>query len=633
MDTLPIRVIDIASTLALSKKTGGVSLLAPTGWDFHVISHTWSLDVRKLSEDIGRKVSSNSYNEAFQSADFRQNVCYGQLVDFLMLLANDRVERVWFDALCINQKDDGEKGKEVSNMGAYYSNSKGCYVLINGIGQGYKAWKTYGGINRGEIIEEMPRWFRRVWTFQEFLLPKKLYFMVAGLSPSTIMMCNERIRDQNSKVGFCACCLLSVEHYTAFLKNAREGRNSGVQDDIVLEVQEACTTCRTLPLVRKAKAPVDSEGSTIYFVDREAYIFIVGLERWEILPETSPQTWPSSHWRCGYQNLIDLYQLLGEAYEPSPWVIVSQVGERECSEGHEEDRILSILALLGLDGKLQVRTGKTLEEQIVDVGKQSNSHGFIRSLCAVDYQGNVAYGMSWAPNFRGPGARHELQGTIGGEFAPEVREVTREGIQLSGCQILSAQLLYSRTQEDFYIQGTHFQLLTTFTGTGDLSSHVQIPARLKPQTIGQLHLHLPGVPDLCGPVWGTLFDSTTLIEISVWIVLLGTTATSSASMDEKFVALICVGNVDGYLHKIGLISFPHTLGSSLFQTCSCKRDCKIGGFGNDLTPYVTLRSRQNGCFQGRANENFSNFKQHLLWDSGTGWRWNKASVVNKPSLN
>ncbi|MCO5601011.1 hypothetical protein L7F22_055127 [Adiantum nelumboides] len=611
MATLPIRVIDIACSLVLSKKTGGVSLHAPIGWDFHVISHTWSLDVRKLSEDIGRKVSSNSYNEAFQSADFRQNVCYGQLVDFLLLLANDGVERVWFDALCINQKDDGEKGREVSNMGAYYSNSMGCYVLINGIGQGYKAWKSYGGINRGEIIEEMPRWFRRVWTFQEFLLPKKLYFLVAGLSPSTIVMCNERIRDQNSKVGFCACCLLTVEQYSAFLSIAKDGRNlGGVQDEDFLEVQEVCTTCRTLPLVRKTKVPVDSEGSTIYFVEREAYIFIVGLERWEILLDASPQTWPSSHWRCGYQNLIDLYRLLVQAYEPSPWVIVSQVGERECSQGHEEDRILSILALLGLDGKLQVRTGKTLEEQIVDVGNQSNSHAFIRSLCAVDYQGNVADGMSWAPNFHGPGARHELQGTIGGECAAEVRQVAREGVQLSGCQILSGHLLYSRTQEHFYIQGTQLQLLTTFTGTGHLSSHIQIPVGLKPQTIGQLHLHLPGVPDLCGPVWGALYDSTTRIEISVWIVLLGTTATSSASMDEKFVALVCVGNVDGYLHKIGLISFPHTLGFSLFQTCLCKRDCKIGGFGDDLTPYVALR----------ANENFPNFKHHRLWDSGTGWR-------------
>ncbi|KAI5066162.1 hypothetical protein GOP47_0018786 [Adiantum capillus-veneris] len=254
-DYKPIRVIDIANTVESSR--GGVCFTKPSDWSFHVISHTWSQGVRDFSTKIADGLTSedrlgtskSAYNQAFQEADLGSEDCYRQLMDFLMLLQKDGVKYVWFDALCINQRDDEEKSREISYMAAYYAKSEGCYVLTHGLGQGFELWKpaqisqededeeegsgmviiktdefkgvfenegrgatvvlTPEVIQRGNTVEliKLPRWFRRVWTFQEFMLPKKLIFLVGGLSERVKRHLNWRINAIDGAEGFCKCCL------------------------------------------------------------------------------------------------------------------------------------------------------------------------------------------------------------------------------------------------------------------------------------------------------------------------------------------------------------------------------------------------------------------------------------------
>ena len=140
---------------------------------FHTISHTWSMVIRQLSIDIGIELKQQGteigYNDVFNRANLDGQLGYAHLLEFLKILHEDGVEKVWFDALCINQVDNEEKSRKILHMGAFYFHSLGCYMMAHGFGRGFGIVDDDGHI---------PLWFSRVWTFQEFLLPKILSFVV-----------------------------------------------------------------------------------------------------------------------------------------------------------------------------------------------------------------------------------------------------------------------------------------------------------------------------------------------------------------------------------------------------------------------------------------------------------------------
>ncbi|MCO5582555.1 hypothetical protein L7F22_036452 [Adiantum nelumboides] len=165
----PIRVIDLKDTFDSNR---GIVFIAPRDWNFYTISHTWSMEVRNFSQEVGDIVKEDKnlqYNEVFKQKKMDRYPAYSHLLEFLKILKSDGVERVWFDALCINQVDNHEKSHEIAHMGAFYFHSLGCYVAAHGFGRGFAM------IDNEHCL---PRWFSRVWTFQEFLLPKRLTFVV-----------------------------------------------------------------------------------------------------------------------------------------------------------------------------------------------------------------------------------------------------------------------------------------------------------------------------------------------------------------------------------------------------------------------------------------------------------------------
>ncbi|KAI5076753.1 hypothetical protein GOP47_0008818 [Adiantum capillus-veneris] len=213
-EKLPIRLIDVIGTISSHHKGNIVFTEGSSrGWDFHIVSHTWSKGIRDLSEEIGEHIindgcqlagqrmnmEADAYSHAFKKADFSNVSSYQELRQFLRLLAGDEVKHIWFDALCIDQTNMEEKSREIGNMGPYYRRSQGCYVLTHGVGEGYQLWGKQGP--RGF---ELPRWFSRVWTLQEFLLPRRLSFFVEALDPKFLVFVNMLARAK-SKTGLCRC--------------------------------------------------------------------------------------------------------------------------------------------------------------------------------------------------------------------------------------------------------------------------------------------------------------------------------------------------------------------------------------------------------------------------------------------
>lgn len=180
---MPLRLIDVRATIA-HRASGGLSFTRQPCW--HVISHTWSADVRQFSITIGELAaakSATSYEALFETAGFRSHPAYLQLIEFLMILHAEHVKWVWLDAVCINQKDSKEKDREIQHMGTYYQSSLGCYVVHHGFGKGFKlllddAFHEQMQGSSSSIVDLLPRWYSRAWTFQEWVLPPKVTFTI-----------------------------------------------------------------------------------------------------------------------------------------------------------------------------------------------------------------------------------------------------------------------------------------------------------------------------------------------------------------------------------------------------------------------------------------------------------------------
>ncbi|KAH7420813.1 hypothetical protein KP509_13G024200 [Ceratopteris richardii] len=80
--------------------------------------------------------------------------------------------------------------------------------------------------------------------------------------------------------------------------------------------------------------------------------------------------------------------------------VVEEISIRNCS--NPEDRVLSMLKLLGVEQMLQVRTGRTLQGQLIELGRsllEAEQEEMLLKLCLVDPFGNGMPGMSWMPAF------------------------------------------------------------------------------------------------------------------------------------------------------------------------------------------------------------------------------------------
>ncbi|KAI5056493.1 hypothetical protein GOP47_0028311 [Adiantum capillus-veneris] len=513
-DVLPLRLIDIAATLRHAATQGGIHFVLPSSWHFHVISHTWSLEVRDFSNQIGRKIlpqklneasttvisdtqpanhptnhrpndmarsenvvldssnqsanptiqapndvnsssnqstnqtadeiikanytadcnsSATKYNECFAQADLRKEAAFEGLMEFLGLLAGEGVGYVWFDALCINQTDQHEKEREIANMGAYYSNSIGCYVIAHGVGRGYHFW------NAEDFVGALPRWFSRVWTLQELFLPAKLNF-VAEL-PQRVRRLVKGLIEQNLKpiIGFCSCCIhknllrepqdaLGPMERLKFLNScgievAFVRSNKGtLQEEIVFpriplhfEIDasalcgdgRACPTCGLPSLIRQCTLQQHNSAGEVkkmFTMERDAYLFLMYLDTF----------FPLNYCYGNISRIFSLIKIL-ETQDWDPCNVFTDIGRRDCT--NDEDRVLGVLGLLGVEGDMQIRTGTNAEDQLVNLGRYciaNNLQELLLKICIVEPVGGPIMGMSWAPSVRYRDFVYEHMGDICG---------------------------------------------------------------------------------------------------------------------------------------------------------------------------------------------------------------------------
>jgi len=83
--------------------------------------------------------------------------------------------RLWADALCINQKDDKEKGLQVAMMEKIYSVAHHTIIHLGASGSGHENIIEFSGKkSRTEAAKAIlgAPWFSRTWVFQELVLSR-----------------------------------------------------------------------------------------------------------------------------------------------------------------------------------------------------------------------------------------------------------------------------------------------------------------------------------------------------------------------------------------------------------------------------------------------------------------------------
>ncbi|KAI5068467.1 hypothetical protein GOP47_0016812 [Adiantum capillus-veneris] len=591
----PIRVIDLKDTF---DSKGGIAFTVPNDWSFHTISHTWSMEIRKFSEEVGIAVKEErnlEYNQVFKQKKLDHCPAYSHLLEFLEILRSDGVERVWFDALCINQVDNSDKSHEIVHMGAFYFHSLGCYVAAHGFGRGF---------GMTDDNHRLPRWFSRVWTFQEFLLPKRLTFVVEmgrldlhtaismlrarhlmgsceckGEAESLLWEWGSEAMACEIKGGDTAYPPLGTNWLTrdmrdllaravedadavrALLSRAVEGGDE-VEFWRIIDGNSGgynrCMHGRFQRIIRSVNDTDEELEKRMYLIDRDTYIYVLSRMKDESRKDVL------------ITQMLMRFWVVCSGGLPA---IVREISLRACS--NDEDRVLSVLGLLGLDGKLrQLRTGQTLDEQIVQMcnAMAKNNLCNLITLCAAFMRPYVSAassrqspcrGLSWAPHFLAPPGNYLL------EFVLEQTDflhrafrliVVTAGITSRGslsltCYILKGRLLPLLQHAKQCLTGSNFfnlkvgcyacldlpEFADTFVleiihghalclnASSSFNATASSELSLIPQgkiSLAQHHVaenYFEGAMNLDieanGMRWGTLPDT---VEFNVWLLLLGT---------------------------------------------------------------------------------------------------------------
>ncbi|KAK5653965.1 hypothetical protein OQA88_7641 [Cercophora sp. LCS_1] len=86
------------------------------------------------------------------------------------------IQWIWIDSVCVNRESSAELTEAINSMWTWYSQAAVCYAFLEDVQHGkmrggYRVWKD-------DFVQS--RWFKRGWTLQELLAPRKLVFYGAG---------------------------------------------------------------------------------------------------------------------------------------------------------------------------------------------------------------------------------------------------------------------------------------------------------------------------------------------------------------------------------------------------------------------------------------------------------------------
>lgn len=549
----PKRLIDVKATL--ESKTS-FCFVVPSDWDFHIISHTWTDGVRQFVKDCAAIMSGigwtlegdpdgEIYMKTIASNDFSGKSYYSAIMNFLSFLHADGVERVWLDAVSINQYDTVEMASEMHYMGAFYGLSKACYIAPHGIG-------STNGFKPLDSNTSLPRWLSRVWTLQEYILPEKVYFLVEKFDDDVINFIKSDV-------------------------NAHEDDKSWIDWDSGEDLSSSGTVVGDGDFSRRK---VGSEGN---------YYFLGGMAYYEMMGAIL-NVYVNGKKTLSPSLFADFYKAYEEVSRGDDEVfietLVKQIRVRFASS--EEDRVLGILGLIGFKGEYELSKNQGLEAQVIAFAKllfkQKHVTNLLINFAAAEYEGYEVLGISWAPDLTADVDTSKEQFRryfLNTYVTVKSYEAVVEGVQDDGALALTAQVAkgtLQKTGSTTYVLKVGL-LVVDLLHDSDIDDNLPIHVKDGGGWAGGMMIAAPGIEKLKGKD-----DCVSVSDIS--LVLLGYSE-EPRNKSSTSVIMVCIPIGDNKLHKIGAIHPSPALNSRARKMfVAHPSQIVIGGVGANLTSYL-----------------------------------------------
>ncbi|KPI35174.1 Vegetative incompatibility protein HET-E-1 [Cyphellophora attinorum] len=132
---------------------------------YSILSHTWSL--RGIEDEVTFADINNR--------TYRDKAGYSKVLFCARQAKQNGLDYCWVDTCCIDRSNSTELNRAIQSMFRWYQNAAFCYIYLSDVstaasdGQNnkYRNW---------ENDFKRSRWFRRGWTLQELLAPRRVVF-------------------------------------------------------------------------------------------------------------------------------------------------------------------------------------------------------------------------------------------------------------------------------------------------------------------------------------------------------------------------------------------------------------------------------------------------------------------------
>ncbi|PPJ57284.1 hypothetical protein CBER1_09010 [Cercospora berteroae] len=159
-----MRLLNV-STLEL--KEFGESSIPP----YYIASHRWTSDETTYKDVKKRRNTTSTGHRKLQSfCDFIQRTNVPTTRAMSTLGIERSCQWLWIDTACMDKSSSADLSECINSMFHYYADSQICYAYLHDVGP----LKNHESAIMDFVQSE---WFRRGWTLQELLAPRKVVFL------------------------------------------------------------------------------------------------------------------------------------------------------------------------------------------------------------------------------------------------------------------------------------------------------------------------------------------------------------------------------------------------------------------------------------------------------------------------